>query len=664
MKQLISRLAKRREPPLRNQGDAARDAGEWALAANLYSEHLQKNPEDFAIWVQLGHAKKESGDLKGARSAYEKAMELRPQDADLLLNMGRLLRLQGKVADAVKHFRQSHTLDQNRDALDELNRTLGLLPIDVAEGLSAMSESEKLQKVLLSGFFDPAWYLDRYPDLDPAYGGPLQHFVEHGGYEWRSPGPRFDTEWYLFQNPDLIPGVEARIVNPLLHFLEHGAREGRRPTPPTPTVFATTQVLVDDIVDIEPLIYSREKIHRLKSLPVVDSLPKTKSFALFGRAFESIQKPYDYVITIPWLVHGGAELMALHMARAIATLCGKRAVLVVAVDFPRKEALDWLPPGVDFLMLQSEHETCLADESTEAILYLLQALQPRCVINVNSMATWEVFRLYGRGLSRSMRLYGCAFCRDYNQHDLPAGYADTHVRDALPILSGLISDNALFFETLRKHFRIPESLKTRFIALYNPAPEAITRAAPQEYAYSFDLTPEKKFRVLWASRLTRQKNLDLLQRIASSAPDISIDVWGRGEGEGPLRDCSERTANLTVCGSYGSFSELPVEDYNAFLYTSRWDGIPNVLLEAAAADLPIVSSDVGGISELVDNATGWLIADLEDPAPYVAALRKIRDDPETVGERTRGMRERLASRHCWDSFLSRIVSAGIVEVET
>ena len=114
-----------------------------------------------------------------------------------------------------------------------------------------------------SGLFDPAWYLETYPDVaarkvdpllhyirhgaregrdpnrlfssswylannpDVAQSGlnPLVHFVLRGAREGRNPGPLFDTRWYLAANPD----VAGAGVNPLLHFLRHGAREGRRP---------------------------------------------------------------------------------------------------------------------------------------------------------------------------------------------------------------------------------------------------------------------------------------------------------------------------------------------------------------------------------------------------------------------------------------------------
>jgi glycosyltransferase involved in cell wall biosynthesis len=63
------------------------------------------------------------------------------------------------------------------------------------------------------------------------------------------------------------------------------------------------------------------------------------------------------------------------------------------------------------------------------------------------------------------------------------------------------------------------------------------------------------------------------------------------------------------------------------------DGLPNVLMEAQAFGLPVLSTDVSGIPELVAHGTtGWLVPQ-KDPAALADALRRLLDDP--------GLRARL-----------------------
>ena len=48
---------------------------------------------------------------------------------------------------------------------------------------------------------------------------------------------------------------------------------------------------------------------------------------------------------------------------------------------------------------------------------------------------------------------------------------------------------------------------------------------------------------------------------------------------------------------------------DGFVLSSAWEGLPNVVMEAMAAQLPVVATDVGGVSELVvDGESGLLVA--------------------------------------------------------
>ena len=104
----------------RAEGDRRRDKGDWAAAATNYQKYLAIRPDDFAIWVQLGHAFKESRVLGEARTAYEHAYRLNPADDDLLLNLGHLNRLAGEFAAAAKFYRLSVEAGQKQHALREL----------------------------------------------------------------------------------------------------------------------------------------------------------------------------------------------------------------------------------------------------------------------------------------------------------------------------------------------------------------------------------------------------------------------------------------------------------------------------------------------------------------------------------------------------------------
>lgn len=86
------------------------------------------------------------------------------------------------------------------------------------------SKSTKQRKLIrASGLFDAKWYLAQNPDLSLGRLSPIDHYIEIGWREGRSPSATFDAAWYLTAYVD----VRAAGVEPLLHYLTYGAREGR-----------------------------------------------------------------------------------------------------------------------------------------------------------------------------------------------------------------------------------------------------------------------------------------------------------------------------------------------------------------------------------------------------------------------------------------------------
>lgn len=107
-------------PTPRRLGNRARDKRRWAEAAEYYRQHLADDPQDFAIWVQLGHMLTQIEDYPAADAAYARAGELRPDDADLLLCWGRSRRLAGDVGRARDLYGLSLASDGNPHAVNAL----------------------------------------------------------------------------------------------------------------------------------------------------------------------------------------------------------------------------------------------------------------------------------------------------------------------------------------------------------------------------------------------------------------------------------------------------------------------------------------------------------------------------------------------------------------
>jgi glycosyltransferase involved in cell wall biosynthesis len=73
------------------------------------------------------------------------------------------------------------------------------------------------------------------------------------------------------------------------------------------------------------------------------------------------------------------------------------------------------------------------------------------------------------------------------------------------------------------------------------------------------------------------------------------------------------------------------------------DGIPNVLVEAMACAVPVVSTRISGIPELVQNGTEGLLVEPGDPVALAQAIEKLLTDPE-LGARLAGAGRRKVER--------------------
>ena len=151
-------------------------------------------------------------------------------------------------------------------------------------------------------------------------------------------------------------------------------------------------------------------------------------------------------------------------------------------------------------------------------------------------------------------------------------------------------------------------------------------------------------------RLHRQKGFtDLLTAIAQVQEHI-LTVRLLLVGDGELRDDLEIQAQSSglsdVVTFTGARSDVPeiLAGLDVFVLPSLWEGMPNVVLEAMAASLPVVATAVGGTPEVVvDGVTGLLVPP-RDPDALAQAITRLLRDPDLRRKMGRAGRERV-ERH-------------------
>jgi len=200
--------------------------------------------------------------------------------------------------------------------------------------------------------------------------------------------------------------------------------------------------------------------------------------------------------------------------------------------------------------------------------------------------------------------------------------------------------------------------KNRLTMLGNGIEVQTTQADVQARAAARrELGLGNEFLWLAAGRLEEVKNYPtLLEAMAEVRQPAKLVVLGEGPLENELAQLAERLG-VERCVRFLGF-EPDVRRWmwaaDGFVLSSRYEGLPMVLLEAGACALPVVATDVAGTREVVvDGKTGWLTR-AGDPRALAGAMERMMRLPQAerraIGERAR---RHVAGRFSLDAVLDR-----------
>jgi glycosyltransferase involved in cell wall biosynthesis len=148
---------------------------------------------------------------------------------------------------------------------------------------------------------------------------------------------------------------------------------------------------------------------------------------------------------------------------------------------------------------------------------------------------------------------------------------------------------------------------------------------------------EGEIKLVSVGRIDPEKNplllLDIVEGLRSNDPRWRLAVVG----DGPLREEMDRAVAERGLGSavdllgYVPNGEALWDVYrssNAFLHVSLTEGAPMVFFEAESAGLPIVATDVGGVSAALGGGERGLLVPPRDAPAAIAALERLAADRE------------------------------------
>lgn len=372
--------------------------------------------------------------------------------------------------------------------------------------------------------------------------------------------------------------------------------------------------------------------------------PSQSSTAAAYRGSEARQ---DILFLIPSLKGGGAE-------RVIATLLmhlnRERFRLSLAVVDTRDAVfLDQIPEHVEFIDLGCRR----VRYALFKIVFLIWRRKPTVVFSTLghlNLALAMVRPLLPRGIffvARETSIVSCVLQTYKHPEVWKQLYNWFYKRHDL-----LICQSRYMQDDLVERFGYP---RERSVVINNPLNVEMARKLAFS-SISYTQSPNPGVRLVAAGRMSHEKGFDLLIEAIALLADHSIHLILLGEGP-LLAELKELAASKGVADQveFVGFQPNPyswLAQADAFVLSSRYEGFPNVVLEALACGTPVIATPApGGVREILDSISqccvaeavsvpalakaisGWLATDrkpVPDSAIMPYMLRKIIDQYEII----------------------------------
>jgi len=307
-------------------------------------------------------------------------------------------------------------------------------------------------------------------------------------------------------------------------------------------------------------------------------------------------RPVRLLLAIPHLGGGGAEHVIALLARHLDPALFETHLVLLTPDGPGAPIP---PPHVQVHRLHGRR----VRHALVPLLSLIRQLQPRLILSGMAHLNFLILLLKPL-LPRQTRIL--------LRQNTTASAASDHwltrlaYRRLYPRAHRILCQSQAMAGDLVERFGIsPDKL----VVLHNPV-------APPGAAELLRMPPSSLVRgphLVFVGRLSHEKGADILLRafahLGKRYPSATLTLLGTGPEEASLRRLAHELEIASAVRFAGHVSPAAYfQEATLFVLSSRHEGVPNALLEAAAAGLPIIATPAsGGIVDLLRDAPGcWL----------------------------------------------------------
>lgn len=341
----------------------------------------------------------------------------------------------------------------------------------------------------------------------------------------------------------------------------------------------------------------------------------------------------NILMIIPWMIVGGADKFNFELIKRldkekfniiiITTECN---VNVLRQDFEKYSTVYDLTTFLD------------QKDWVSFINYIIQKEQINIIFNTNSMYGYSILP-YLKAKNPNIPILDYVHMEEWYYRN--GGYARS-TASCQSVIDKTLVCNKNTEEVIKKHFgKKEEELKTVYIGIdeeiFNPE-----KYNKEELLKKYNLEKNNKTIISYICRITEQKRpfllLEIMKKVKEKRDDILFVIAGDGNLFNKLRtevSKAKLDENVRFLGNISSTQEIyKISDIT--INCSIKEGLALTSYESLAMGVPVISSNVGGQSELINEEVGKIVPCLqnetdinnfkyseEEITPYVEAIDEV-----------------------------------------
>ncbi len=326
-------------------------------------------------------------------------------------------------------------------------------------------------------------------------------------------------------------------------------------------------------------------------------------------------------IVLASLDAGGAERVALNLLRGIDRDTIKARLVLLNRSGPLEELI---PEGCDCINLGKAR----LRSAGPALYHTLRRQRADLVFSTIGYLNLAILAmkpmLSGKVVVREANLPSISLPMAPYPGIMKSGY-----RYLYPHSDHVIATSERMKTELTENFSVQEN---RISVMPNPVDTTAIRSSFSSQPASNDGTG---IRFVAAGRLVPQKGFDrLISAFKACSTSHRLTIWGEGPERDTLQNLIEnspRSGQITLGGFTPSLASK-LTDADVFLLPSRWEGMPNAVLEALTCGIPVIATaESGGIAELAKLAPPGEITVCDTWADFTNAMLATKQGRETHG---------------------------------